>query len=145
MGGKSRDRIYGPRIGAAKMRLQHAKDDLQRARQEVDRAACRLWSEQMEGYGGPAQPSPTIRQALHAGYVFLKVKCKRCDQFGAVDLSTINRSSDTPIWMLEASLGCQECKMAKRWKSHAFMVKLMEVNEVELEKHSQWYPPGQDR
>jgi hypothetical protein len=27
----------------------------------------RLWSNQMEAYGGPAQPSPTIAQCLNGG------------------------------------------------------------------------------
>jgi hypothetical protein len=27
-----------------------------------------LWSIQMEAYGGPAQPSPTIAQCLKGGY-----------------------------------------------------------------------------
>jgi hypothetical protein len=34
----------------------------------------------MEGYGGPAQPSPTIAQCLNGGYGWLEVKCRRCCQ-----------------------------------------------------------------
>jgi hypothetical protein len=30
---------------------------------------------QMEAYGGPAQPSPTIAQCLNGGYGWLQVKC----------------------------------------------------------------------
>ena len=33
-----------------------------------DRAEAEAWSIQMEGYGGPAQPSPTIGQCLN-GYL----------------------------------------------------------------------------
>jgi len=29
----------------------------------------------MEGYGGPAQPSPTIGQRLNGGYGWLEVEC----------------------------------------------------------------------
>src|ERR1700731_1718754 len=32
------------------------------------------WSVQMEGYGGPAQPSPTIRQCLSGGLGWLEVE-----------------------------------------------------------------------
>jgi hypothetical protein len=32
----------------------------------------------MQGYGGPAQPSPTIGQCLNGGYGWLEVECHRC-------------------------------------------------------------------
>jgi hypothetical protein len=32
-----------------------------------------LWSLRMEGYGGPAQPSPTIGQCLNGGLGWLEV------------------------------------------------------------------------
>jgi len=32
----------------------------------------------MEGYGGPAQPSPTIGQCLNGGFGWLEVECNRC-------------------------------------------------------------------
>jgi hypothetical protein len=32
----------------------------------------------MEGYGGPAQPSPTIGQCLNGGLGWLEVECNRC-------------------------------------------------------------------
>jgi hypothetical protein len=31
-----------------------------------------------EGYGGPAQPSPTIGQCLNGGYGWLEIECCRC-------------------------------------------------------------------
>jgi len=33
----------------------------------------------MEGFGDPAQPSPTIGQCLNGGYGWLEVKCRRCE------------------------------------------------------------------
>src|SRR5262245_42939292 len=36
------------------------------------------WSVRMEGYGGPAQPSPTIGQCLDSGYGWLEIECCRC-------------------------------------------------------------------
>jgi hypothetical protein len=35
------------------------------------------WSIRMEGYGGPAQPAPTIGQCLNGGPPRLQVKCRR--------------------------------------------------------------------
>src|ERR1700690_448740 len=36
-------------------------------------------SPRMEGFGGPAHPSPTIAQCLNGGYSWLEVKCRRCE------------------------------------------------------------------
>ena len=44
---------------------------------EAEAAECLLWSEQMEGFSEPAQPSPTIAQCLNGGYGWLQVKCHR--------------------------------------------------------------------
>jgi hypothetical protein len=41
------------------------------ASRAADAAECLLWSEQMEGFGGPTQPSPTIGQCLNGGYRLL--------------------------------------------------------------------------
>jgi hypothetical protein len=41
-------------------------------------AEAEAWSVQMEGYGGPAQPSPTIGQCINGGLGWLEVECHRC-------------------------------------------------------------------
>jgi hypothetical protein len=64
MGSKSREVIYGGRIIGARIRAEGAQETAKKA----DRAAAELWSIQMEAYGGPAQPSPTIGQIFqHVG------------------------------------------------------------------------------
>jgi hypothetical protein len=68
MGGPSRRRIFGDRVSGAKISAQHARERAKEAVREADAAECLLWSEQMEGFGGPAQPSPTIAQCLNGGY-----------------------------------------------------------------------------
>lgn len=50
----------------------------------------------MEGYGGPAQPSPTIAQCLNGGYGFLEVKCHRCETKASIPLDAIRRPRSTP-------------------------------------------------
>jgi hypothetical protein len=56
----------------------------------------------MEGYGGPAQPSPPIGDALNAGrFLYLEVKGAGCNTHSAVDLTTLRRPRETPIWQLE--------------------------------------------
>jgi hypothetical protein len=68
MGSKSREVIYGGRIIGARIRAEGAQEAAQKAVREADRAAAELWSIQMEAYGGPARPSPTIAQCLNGGY-----------------------------------------------------------------------------
>ena len=38
---------------------------------EADNLACQSWNERMWSDGGPAQPSPTIEQAINGGYAML--------------------------------------------------------------------------
>ena len=48
----------------------------------------------MEGFGGPAQPSPTIAQCLNGGYGWLDVMCKRCETRASLPLDAIRRPRD---------------------------------------------------
>ena len=68
---------------------------------------------QMEGYGGPGQPSPTIAQCLNGGYGWLEVMCHRCETRASIPLDAIRRPRDTPIWKLEAALKCRSCKKGR--------------------------------
>jgi len=63
MSTKSREVIWGGRI----MGCRHPCNGLPvKAIREADRAEADAWSVCMEGYGGTAQPSPTIGQCLNA-------------------------------------------------------------------------------
>ena len=46
----------------------------------MDRAEAEAWSVRMEGYGGTAQPSPTIGQCITGGMGWLEasLKCRSC-------------------------------------------------------------------
>jgi hypothetical protein len=70
MSTKSRQTIYGGRIIGAEIRAQGARKAAQKAIREADRAEAEAWSIQMEGYGGPAQPSPTIGQFVNGAACF---------------------------------------------------------------------------
>jgi hypothetical protein len=37
------------------------------------------WNKRMLAFKGPAQPSPTLSDALNAGYSYLEVRCLGCD------------------------------------------------------------------
>jgi hypothetical protein len=65
MGTKSKESIYGSSIRAS---VERARE----ARREADRLACDAWNKRMLGYKGPAQPSPTLGDALNAGFGYSK-------------------------------------------------------------------------
>src|SRR5258706_1164620 len=67
MSTKSREVIIGSRIRGAKIHAEGARERAKQAIREADRAEAEAWSIQMEAYGGPAQPSPTIGQCLNGG------------------------------------------------------------------------------
>jgi hypothetical protein len=68
MSTKSREVIWGSRISGARIRADSARERATEAAREADRAECEAWSIRMEGYGGSAQPAPTIAQCLGGGY-----------------------------------------------------------------------------
>jgi len=108
MSTKSREVIRGGRIMGAKIHAEGARERAEQAIREADRAEA--WSVRMEGYGGPAQPSPTIGQCLNGGLARLEVECARCKTWASLPLDAIRRPRDTPLWKLEASLKCRSCR-----------------------------------
>jgi hypothetical protein len=48
----------------------------------------------MQAYGGPAQPSPLLGEALNAGFRYPEVKCAGCDTCNTVDLTTLRRPKE---------------------------------------------------
>ena len=58
---------------------------------------------------GAAQPSPTIGDALNAGYSFLEVRCLGCNTHQTVALDIIRRPKTTPIHELERYMRCKDC------------------------------------
>jgi hypothetical protein len=109
MSTKSRHVIWGSRIDGAKIAAEGARKRAKEAACEADEAEAYAWSVRMEGYGGPAQPSPTIAQCLNGGYGWLEVKCHRCDTKASIPLDAVRRPRDTPIWKLEGSFRCRSC------------------------------------
>jgi hypothetical protein len=139
MGGRTRNSIYAPRVAGAKIRMRQAREEAEKAIRECDAAECHLWSEQMEGYGGPAQPSPTIAQCLNGGYGWLEVKCRRCEKCVSIPLADVRRRRDTEIWKLESAFRCRSCS-TERYSPPVFLIKLTQHREIEL---APWYHPSE--
>ena len=95
---KSRESIYGSSIRASAERAAEA-------RKVADRLAVKAWNDRMLGYQGPAQPSPTIGDALNAGYGYLEVRCLGCYTHQTVALDIVRRPKTTPIHELERRCG----------------------------------------
>src|SRR6266513_397573 len=126
---RSRQSIFSSRLGAAKIRAEGAREEAMQAIRKADRAEAEAWSIRMEGYGGPAQPSPTIAQCLNGGYGWLQVQCRRCETEARIPLDTIRRPRNTPIWKLEAALKCRSCR-TPRYAPPVRMIKLTEQREL---------------
>jgi hypothetical protein len=66
----------------------------------------------MKGYGGPAQPSPLLRNALNAGHRYLEVKCDGCGTHNTVDLTIIRRPK-------EQRMRCKPCSEQRSYLTSA--------------------------
>jgi hypothetical protein len=141
MSTKSRQSIYGGPIRGANIRAKNARDAAVEALREADRAEAEAWSLRMEGNGGPAQPSPTIRQCLNGGLGWLEVECNRCKTRASLPLDTIRRPRDTPLWKLEASLKCRSCRKG-RYAPPVHMIKLTQIQEI---TPYVWVHPDEER
>jgi hypothetical protein len=139
MSTKSREVIWGSHIMGAKMRAQAAREEAAKAVRAADRAEAEAWSVRMEGYGGPAQPSPTIAQC--GGLGWLEVKCRRCETKASIPLEHVRRPRDTPIWKLEGSLRRRSCG-TRRYRPPVHMVKLTAEREITPYK---WVHPDDER
>jgi hypothetical protein len=109
MSTKSRQHLYGTTIRTSAERAK-------RARQEADRLACEAWNFRMLGYKGPAQPSPTIGDALNAGYGYLEVRGLGCDTHQTVALDIIRRPKTTPVHELERYMRCKDCSQVHGYR-----------------------------
>jgi hypothetical protein len=141
MSTRSRQSIYGGPIRGANIRARNARDAAVQALREADRAEAEAWSIQMEGNGGPAQPSPTIGQCLNGGLGWLEVECNRCKTRASLPLDAIRRPRDTPLWRLEASLKCRSCRKG-RYAPPVHMIKLTERREI---TPYVWVHPDEER
>jgi hypothetical protein len=134
MSTKSRQYLYGSSIRAS---AERAKE----ARKKADGLACDAWNQRMLGYQGPAQPSPTIGDALNAGYLYLEVRCLGCDTNQTVALNIVRRPKTTPVHELERYLRCKDCSEVRRYpykRSH--LVALRPTKISAKDPPSVWWP-----
>lgn len=134
MSTKSRQRIYGSAIRAAAERARES-------RKQADRLACEAWNARMLGYKGPAQPSPTIGDALNAGYGYLEVRCLGCETHQTVALDIVRRAKTTPIHELERYMRCKDCSQMQGYPyKRSQLVALRPTKISASNPPSTWWP-----
>jgi hypothetical protein len=135
MGTKSRERIYGGSVRIAAEQARHA-------RREADRLACNAWSKRMLAFKGPAQPSPSIADALNAGYGYLEVHCLGCETNQTVALDIVRRDKErTFIHELERYMRCRPCSEERGYPyKRSALVALRETKISARHPPSAWWP-----
>lgn len=133
---KSREYLFGTQI---KMSAERAKE----ARREADRLACEAWNFRMLGYKGPAQPSPTIGDAINAGYLYLEVRCLGCDTNQTVALNVIRRAKTTPVHELERYMRCKDCSAVRRYPYKRSALVALRPNKISAANPASVWWPGE--
>ena len=134
MGTKSRETLYGSSVRASAERAAEA-------RKVADQLACEAWNQRMLGFQGPAQPSPTLGDALNALYRYLEVKCLGCQTHQTVALDIVRRPKSTPIHELERYMRCKDCSQVRGYpykRSH--LVALRPTKISASDPASTWWP-----
>jgi hypothetical protein len=134
MSTKSRQSLYGPSIAMSAERAKYARKD-------ADRLACDTWNMRMLGYKGPAQPRPTLGDALNAGYCYLEVRCLGCDTNQTVPLDIVRRPKHTPIHELERYMRCKDCSKLRGYPyKRSALVALRPTKISASDPPSTWWP-----
>ena len=131
---KSREYLFGSSIRVAAERAAAA-------RRGADELACKAWNMRMLGFKGPAQPSPTLGDALNAGFGYLEVRCLGCDTHQTVALEIVRRSKATPVHELERYMRCKSCSEAQgRAFKRSHLVALRTTKISTHSPPSVWWP-----
>ena len=127
MGTKSRETLYGATV-------RHKAEVAKAARLKADRLACEAWNMRMLAFQGPAQPSPTLGEALNASYRYLEVRCLGCDTNQTVPLDIVRRPKWTPIHELERYMRCKDCSQVRGYpfkRSHLIALRPNKISANE--------------
>ena len=134
MSTKSRERLYGSDI-------RWSAERAALAREKADRLACEAWTMRMLGYKGPAQPSPTIGDALNGGFGYLEVRCLGCDLHQTIALGIIRRPKETPIHELERYMRCKDCSKVRGYPyKRSCLVALRQTKISATDPPAVWWP-----
>ena len=122
------EQLHGTLVRQTEDAFRAADDQLRRAHF----LSCEEWNAR-QFIGGPADPSPTIADAIHGGVEMLEVRCKRCGHTDLVDLTLVVWPRDNQVHTLERALGCRPCKSEGRKKSRPELIALQTRHPTEPE------------
>jgi hypothetical protein len=111
------------------------------ARREADKLACDAWTKRMLAFKGPAQPSPTLGDALNAGYLNPEVRCLGCGTHQTIALDIVRRPKTTPIHELERYMRCKDCSEVRGYpykRSHPVALRRGKISANDPPSH--WLP-----
>src|ERR1700759_130225 len=134
MGTKSHEYLFGATI---RVLAERARD----ARKDAASLACQAWNARVLGFQGPAQPSPTLGDALNAGYRYLEVRCLGCATHQTVALDIVRRPKATPIHELERYMRCKDCSQVRGYpykRSHLVALRTRKISASD--PPSTWWP-----
>ena len=84
----------------------------------------------MLGFQGPAQPSPTLGDAINAGFGYLEVKCLGCNTHQTIALDIVRRPKATPVHELERYMRCRQCSEVRGYpykRSHLVALRTIKI------------------
>ena len=123
--------------------IRHAEPRAREARFTADVAACDTWNYRKKATPAPHDPPRPIGDALNAGFRYLEVKCADCNTHSTVDLTTLRRPRETPIWQLEQRMRCRPCSKIRGYLyKRGHLVRLRRTNITTGQEP--WYP-GDER
>jgi len=131
---KAREYLFGHSIRIAAERAAAA-------RKEADQLTCKAWNMRILGFRGPAQPSPTLGDALNAGFGYLEVRCLGCDTHQTVALDIVRQPKTTPIHELERYMRCKDCSQVRGYaykRSHVVALRPTKISADD--PPSTWWP-----
>ena len=135
---KSREYLYGNSV-----RISAERAD--QARREADQLACKAWNMRMLAFKGPAQPSPTLGDALNASFRYLEVRCLGCNTHQTVALDIVRRPKTTPVHELERYLRCKDCSQIRGSPFKRSHLVALRPNKISATSPpSTWWPGERD-
>jgi hypothetical protein len=122
-----RDRRHFVReLRAAQAAHRDMPDQVAEAYRVAHALACEEWNVR-QFIGGPAEPSPSIADAIAASRELLEVRCRRCAHASLVDLTELVWPRKNPVHTLARVLRCAACRDG-RGKPAPDLVALRERN-----------------
>lgn len=93
------------------------------------------------GFKGPAQPYPSLGDALNARYLYLEVRCLGCDTHQTVALDIVRRPKTTPIHELERYMRCKHCSELRGYPyKRSYLVALRRTKISACDPPMTWWP-----